>query len=354
MIPVEKLCRMKDKMGREDRMPGKDQPLLSIIVPVYKVEKYLDQCISSIRAQTYTNLEILLVDDGSPDACPGICDEAARQDGRIQVIHKKNGGLSDARNAGLDVARGQYIGFVDSDDYIAPNMYEVLLHAALTNDADMALCNYTSVRENTSTIQSLVDRDQSYSKREFIEKLTEPGGGYFVVVWNKLYKREIFENLRFPVGKQHEDQFLWHYIIEDCQVIVAVKTPLYYYRRYRSGSIMARGFSVKFMDNGEAMIDRYYFARKHHYVAWKNATALFLSQRMEIWKEHIEESREIKERYEELRKKSRFLVYERSAWKQEGRSLRGNLFMRINHACPAVGRLLQQVEHHRFRHPSQG
>lgn len=353
MKPVEKLCKRKDKRGREGSMTGMDQPLLSIIVPVYKVEKYLDHCIASIRAQTYTNLEIILVDDGSPDACPGICDEAARQDGRIRVIHKKNGGLSDARNAGLDVARGQYIGFVDSDDYIAPPMYETLLKAALTNEADMAFCNYTSVREEGFYLQYLVDADRRYSKAEFIEYLTEPVGGYLVVVWNKLYKREIFENLRFPLGKQHEDQFLFHYIVGRCQVIVAVKAPLYYYRLYRDGSIMAKGFSVKSMDNGEALIDGYYYAKRHKYLAWKNYYVRILSQEMEHWIEHIEESREIKERYEDIRKKSRFLLYERLAWQQEGRSLRGNLFMRIHHACPAVGRLLRKVSRKPLRHQSQ-
>ena len=124
------------------------KPLISIIVPIYKVEKYLKKCIQSIMNQTYLNFELILVDDGSPDDCPMICDNYAKLDNRIVVLHKQNGGLSDARNAGLDVARGEYIGFVDSDDFIANNMYEKLLSGLLAEDADMAVCNFSYVDEN--------------------------------------------------------------------------------------------------------------------------------------------------------------------------------------------------------------
>ena len=115
-----------------------NNPKISVIVPVYKVEKYLDKCVESIVNQTYKNLEIILVDDGSPDNCPAMCDEWAEKDERIRVIHKENGGLADARNAGMDIATGDYIGFVDSDDWIEPNMYEVLLKNALKYDADIS------------------------------------------------------------------------------------------------------------------------------------------------------------------------------------------------------------------------
>ena len=117
-----------------------NNPKISVIVPVYKVEKYLDRCVESIVNQTYKNLEIILVDDGSPDNCPVMCDEWAEKDERIRVIHKENGGLADARNAGMNIATGDYIGFVDSDDWIEPNMYEVLLKNALKYDADISRC----------------------------------------------------------------------------------------------------------------------------------------------------------------------------------------------------------------------
>lgn len=124
-----------------------EKPLLSIIVPVYDVERYLPKCIDSILAQTFTDFELILVEDGSPDNCPALCDAAAAKDARIRVIHQKNGGLSAARNAGLDAARGEWIGFVDSDDYIAPEMYEALYKAVQSTGADLALCDYAEVDE---------------------------------------------------------------------------------------------------------------------------------------------------------------------------------------------------------------
>ena len=135
-------------MNNVERAPEREKaPLLSIIVPVYKVENYLPKCIDSILAQTFTDFELILVDDGSPDNCPALCDAAAEKDARVRVIHQKNGGLSAARNAGLDAARGAWIGFVDSDDYIAPEMYEVLYQAVQSTGADLALCDYAEVDE---------------------------------------------------------------------------------------------------------------------------------------------------------------------------------------------------------------
>ena len=131
---------------------------ISIIVPVYKVEKYLDKCVNSIVGQTYKNLEIILVDDGSPDNCPAMCDEWAQKDSRIKVIHKKNGGLSSARNAGLDACTGDYIGFVDSDDWIEPDMYEYLLNIGMKNNADVSRCEFVIEAENSDiTVDSQND-----------------------------------------------------------------------------------------------------------------------------------------------------------------------------------------------------
>ena len=123
------------------------QDLISVIVPVYKVEKYLKRCVDSILAQTYPCLEVILVDDGSPDGCPAICDEYAREDRRVRVIHKENGGLSDARNAGIDAAKGKFLGFVDSDDYVHPRFYELLLQALKEEGADIAGCDVKKVCE---------------------------------------------------------------------------------------------------------------------------------------------------------------------------------------------------------------
>ena len=178
--------------------------LISVIVPIYKVEKYLHKCIDSILAQTYTNLEIILVDDGSPDNCGKICDEYAAKDSRIKVIHQPNGGLSAARNAGLDIATGDYIGFVDSDDYIAPDMYEKLYNALVKNDADMAICDYQRFG-NELPYDEMSLTTEVITGLQAMEKQNTVINCSFVVAWSKLYKSFIFSNVRFPVGKINED-----------------------------------------------------------------------------------------------------------------------------------------------------
>lgn len=181
----------------------KQTPIISIIVPVYKVEKYLKRCIDSIVNQTYENIEIILVDDGSPDNCGNICDEYAEQYKRIKVIHKENGGQSSARNAGLDVAKGEYIGFVDSDDYIDEEMYEQLMKIALDTDADIVECecragksdNFSVFGKNTRTIE-IYNNIESIEKFYFGEQIN----GIANMVWDKLYKRYLFDNIRFLDG----------------------------------------------------------------------------------------------------------------------------------------------------------
>ena len=294
-----------------------NQVLISVIVPIYKVEKFLSRCVTSIMEQSYKNLEIILVDDGSPDECPAICEEFAKKDSRVVVIHKENGGLSDARNIGLDMAKGDFISFVDGDDYIAPNMFETLITAALTNDADIAICNYIYVDENNCEIKSKVNRryatDKKFTRNEFIQELIQPYGGYFVVVWNKLYKKNIFKDLRFPIGKQHEDEFVIHYIIDKSDIIVSVKDALYYYLQ-REGSIMSNNFNVKNLDYGDALIDRYHFTKKNKYHDWRNQCAFKLSFELDKWKGYAFKDQVIKKKYDEIRKKSLFLLFERYAW----------------------------------------
>ena len=241
-----------------------NNPKISVIVPVYQVEKYLKRCVRSIQNQTYTDIQIILVDDGAKDKSPIICDKFAEEDERIVVIHKKNGGLSDARNAGLKVALGQYVGFVDSDDYIDPRMYEILLRQLEEDQSDIAICDYIRVDESHTMLENKAKTSVSskcYLREQFIDELLKYWGGHFVVAWNKLYKKEIFRNLEFPFGKQHEDEFVFHRIIGKCTKITYVNEQLYYYVQ-RKGSITDRGVSVKSMDYGEALIDRYYFTKK--------------------------------------------------------------------------------------------
>ena len=182
---------------------------ISVIVPMYKVEKYLRKCVDSILAQTYQNLEVILVDDGSPDGCPAICDEYAKKDKRVKVIHKLNGGLSDARNAGLDIATGEYIGFVDSDDYIVPNMYEELYNAIKKYDCDLAVSDRMMVDEQGNVVHHGEDSHKAVVVKDNVESVLfdDRFAHKTVPAWNKLYARHIFDTLRYPKGRVYED--LW-------------------------------------------------------------------------------------------------------------------------------------------------
>lgn len=235
-----------------------DNPLISVIVPVYHVEAYLEKCIKSIIAQTYKNLEIILVDDGSDDGCPQICDEWAHRDSRIKVIHKKNGGLSDARNAGLELAKGVYIGFVDSDDYIDCTFYEKLYKALVKGNADLSMCNYKMVDCNGNDDKydnnNLPIHDEVLLGKEvFIDKILSGRYGYWVVAWNKLYKKELIVGKKFIVGKYHEDEYFFNSVMPICKRVACIEQPLYYYVQ-RSGSIMESGGHV--LDKVGALSER--------------------------------------------------------------------------------------------------
>ena len=227
-----------------------EKPLLSIIVPVYDVENYLQKCIDSILAQTFTDFELILVEDGSPDGCPALCDAAAAKDARIRVLHQKNGGLSAARNAGLDAARGAWIGFVDSDDYIAPEMYETLYKAVQSTGADLALCDYAEVDEAGVPCQSMHVRlgKKDFTGRELLKNATD---SMIQPAWNKLYRRAVFAQLRYPEGKLNEDLFLIPKICLQIQKAVVVPKALYYYVQ-RGGSIMNGSKTLRHFDAAEA------------------------------------------------------------------------------------------------------
>lgn len=306
--------------------------LISIVVPIYKVEKYLEDCICSLVHQTYENLEIILVDDGSPDDCGHICDQWAKKDKRIRVLHKENGGLSDARNAGAEIARGDFIGFVDSDDVVHPKMYEFLYRMMKETNSDIGCCDITKVIEQeaaTKTIipGSIVTKEQmdevqmagvqivegqdcpkiqknqktqgnqeaqknqesyvSYNQNEHdkgknedssdekydmshIESIllktclqTKESRTTFsateaiasllkletitVTVWNKLYKKELLDSLKFPKGKYHEDEF-WTYRVLDRANRVAHTNMPYYGYRLRSESITTQKYTSRHLD----------------------------------------------------------------------------------------------------------
>ena len=252
--------------------------MISVIVPIYSVEDYLDKCVQSIVAQTYTDLEIILVDDGSPDGCPAMCDAWAEKDRRITVVHKPNGGLSDARNSGLNIAHGDYISFVDSDDWIAPTMLETMLSALVQADADICSCGIINAYEDGSTqswnLPSLNGNPESFLSALYSDTAVP------VATWNKLYKRELWTELRFPKGKICEDAFTTYKLIDSSKKLVQIPDELYYYR-IRSGSIMTSSFRLARMDEEEAWRCNYEFIAER-YPALKKAAFDFYLQKVNI------------------------------------------------------------------------
>lgn len=206
-------------------------PLVSIIVPVYKVEQYLEKCVRSLLGQTYKNLEILLIDDGSPDNCPAMCDNFAVEDSRIKVIHKPNGGLADARNTGLDAATGDYISFVDSDDWISENMYTEMLDMIETNSAlDIVCCAAARVRdgEDISSCFSYYKTGTVLSGREITKEILLDNIGSQVV--KGLYKKDCWKNVRFPLGRLYEDIPTTYKAFIKARFVGFIDKPFYKYR----------------------------------------------------------------------------------------------------------------------------
>ncbi len=232
---------------------------VSVIVPVYNVEQYLEKCIKSIMGQTYADIEIILIDDGSTDSSGSICDSYACRDSRIRVLHKPNGGISDARNAGLDIARGNYIAFVDSDDYIHPQLLQILNDGITQNHSQVSVCGFTRVYDGQT-----VNRQQYDSINWTILKKDEDRVSYllgdgihitFTVAWNKLYRKELFDGIRFPMGKMYEDEFTTYKLLHKASSIAYTSIPLYFYVQ-RAESIMHSSCSVRSLEVFEAFRER--------------------------------------------------------------------------------------------------
>ena len=233
-------------------------PLITVVVPVFNVEKYLDECIQSILCQTYQNLEIFLVDDGSPDRCGEMCDAYAKRDSRISVIHQKNKGLSGARNSAIDVCTGEYITFVDSDDWISPDMIDQLYKSLVLEGAQMSCTSPESFYEDgTMTGRNGSDEVLVYTKEKaldcflFNDYLTP-------CVWGKLYVKDLWKGVRCPEGKLFEDQFTTYKLIDQCERIVYCTKPMYHYRK-RVGSIGHSSFNKKTYDLYDAIHEEYDF-----------------------------------------------------------------------------------------------
>lgn len=235
------------------------EPLISIIVPVFNVEDYLDRCLKSIVSQTYKNLQIILVDDGTEDNSGALCDAWAKRDNRIVVIHQKNGGLSNARNTGIDKADGEYIAFIDSDDCINERYCELLYDALRKTGNKVAVCDFVEFSDDNELIKF---KNNEYNQdikvitgKELLERLLCHNGWHLEVTWNKLYDRSLFEELRFEEGKIHEDEFIIHRIAILASKITILEQKLYYYYK-NNNSIMAQKYSEKRLYRTEAYIDR--------------------------------------------------------------------------------------------------
>ena len=271
----------------------KQKDLISIIVPVYNMEQYLERCMNSIWQQTYTNLEIILVDDGSTDQSPQMCDDYARKDNRIKVVHKQNGGLSDARNAGLAIASGAYIGYVDSDDWIEPDMYERMYQACVEHDAQVAVCRYAQVYKD-HVVQGGNGKVTAFEREELLRIYIGGDDDYVIYnsVWSKLFAREVVEGVQFPKGRNSEDIMYTTKAFCKADRGVYIDTCLYDYVLDRDGSIMnvKRGERM-FQDELPFWREHIVFIREHvsekmgdfaayhyyrrllfYYIDWKNET----------------------------------------------------------------------------------
>lgn len=202
--------------------------LVSVIVPVYQAEKYIDRCVKSIVEQTYKNLEIILVDDGSTDNCPEICDQWADVDSRIKVIHKENGGLSSARNAGIDMAKGEFFGFVDSDDWIALDLFEKVMRVFDNHNPDIVTFDCNRINENGEIYTTTENiKEGVLSPERAIEELLKGNINNYAV--NKVYKKQVFEGIRFPVGRLWEDMAIAYKLLLNAESIYCYPEKLYFY-----------------------------------------------------------------------------------------------------------------------------
>ncbi len=251
-------------------------PAISVIVPVYKVEKYIHRCVDSILGQSYVDFELILVDDGSPDKCSAICDEYAAKDSRVVVIHQENGGLSAARNAGINWAFGnsdsQWLTFIDSDDWVHSEYLKHLLDAAVKYNVAVSICGYVETEGDALDI----DADSSNLKKWSSEDFYVEHNVNATVAWGKLYKKECFNEIRYPAGRIHEDEFTTYKILFAYENIVVLPVALYYYFSNQEG-ITKSQWSIKRLDAVDALFlqIQYFFENgfgKAYFMAVKNAS----------------------------------------------------------------------------------
>lgn len=257
-------------------------PRITVIVPVYKVEPYLRRCVDSILAQTFTDFELILVDDGSPDNSGAICDEYAKKDARVHVIHQENGGLSAARNAGLDWAfacsNSEWISFIDSDDWVEKEYLDVLFKLVISNEVQCSVCGYSfdyldQTLPRKTNIETIVSKPDDFYNNAFPLNNTIS----IIQAWAKLYKKELFKYIRYPVGRINEDRFITHLLLFQCEKIAASSDNLYRY--YQSdGSIMRSEWKPYCIDDLDACEEQLkYFKSNCHPQAYKRTLNEYFS-----------------------------------------------------------------------------
>jgi glycosyltransferase involved in cell wall biosynthesis len=230
--------------------------MVSIIVPAYNVEKYIQKCLDSILKQTYQNWETIIVDDGSNDTTGAICEQLVKSDSRFKVIHQANAGLSAARDTGIDHAKGEYLLFVDADDFIHPKMIELLHDALVKTKSDIAICSFQKIYENQEVpnieIPDKITPQVASGEEECYYLYGAERPAETVIAWNKLYTKRLFADIRYPVGKIHEDHFVTYQLLFAAKQVAYIDVPLYYYLQ-REGSIMhARHYGEEHMAMLEA------------------------------------------------------------------------------------------------------
>lgn len=270
---------------------------ISVVVPVYNVEQYLSKCIESILNQTYRNIEIILVDDGSTDQSGKICEEFKEKDERIKVIHKGNGGLSDARNAGIEVAEGQYYSFVDSDDYLECDALESMLEAVATTNSEIAICNIMRFYDDgtTSEFYNPVNEKEMWEDNKRFDSLKQPS------VCNKLFESKIFENIRFPYGKFYEDTYVYHELLYRANSVTLTGKTGYWYLA-RKDSILGRPtYTDRYFDFVEAVYQRAKFLVDRRVQPYGDEACLSLYAALANAEKNIEKSKENREKISKVR-----------------------------------------------------
>lgn len=280
--------------------------MISIIVPVYQVENYLARCVESILNQTFKDYELILIDDGSKDSSGKICDDYADLDRRIKVIHQENRGLSGARNAGIAAAKGEWIIFVDSDDYIAETMLNDLYNTVIENNVLMGICNFRCIDDqgkDTGESEGSPISDGCMDAKTLLECLYDRGGWFYVVAWNKIYHRSLLSDDFFPLGKLHEDEFVIAEVIWKAQRIACIECKDYYYVTKREGSITYANNNRLFLDSIEALVRRFYFYKKIGLYDLAALTRRIVLKKLEMYRMYSDMEKSVMLEGKELYKK---------------------------------------------------